>query len=412
MALELQILFDIAIILFFAKIFGEITERLKLSSLVGEVFAGILVGPVFGLVQPNGLLEQIAVLGIIFLLFLIGLSTKFDEVKKNVYVGSALAVFGTGLSVVAGFALGFLWFNSVEVGLVLGLAILSTSTAMTIRSLIDVGQFRTKIYEMSLAIDIADEVIAILALSFLTSWIALGSVNIWSIVLLFFSVIGFFLLILTAGSKIVGKILSVFQKTKDEYMLVSIPLVVAFAVAFFSEHVGIAAVTGAFLAGMAMSKSTFTESHIIPHVKTIGYGLFIPLFFAYSSLIFDIAALFDNYVLIIILVIVGLAAKLVGTGFMSRYFGFDRREQIMIGAGMFPRGEYSIIISQVALAAAVITKQLYTVIIAFVVISIILTPIALRLAGGHHPSQKKFKINQPLKSTIEKRDKIIDGTMV
>src|SRR3989338_11588659 len=91
MALEVQVLLDIAIILIAAKILGEIAQRLKFSSLVGEVIAGLVVGPLLGIVHPSALLSQVASFGILFLLFLIGLNTKFDEFKKDIYRGSFLA---------------------------------------------------------------------------------------------------------------------------------------------------------------------------------------------------------------------------------------------------------------------------------------------------------------------------------
>jgi Kef-type K+ transport system membrane component KefB len=376
--MDIGILLSIALILLAAKIFGEIAERLKVSALVGEVFAGILLGPILLWVTPSPLLGQIANFGILFLLFIIGLETNFDYVKKEVYTGSYLAIAGCGLSFIFGFLVGLLIFNSVGIGVFLGFAILSTSTAITMRSLVDIGEFKTKIYNICLAIDIADEVLAILALSLLTAFLSYGSVRIWDVVGLFFAILGFFLLIITVGSKFIGRCLRVFQTMRDEQVIVAISLVIVFLVAFASENIGIAGVTGAFLAGVAMSKSHLTEPIIIPKMKIIGYGFFIPLFFAYSAVLMDINALVTSAGLIILLVAVGLVAKLIGAGFFAGLFNFDRKEQFMIGISMLPRGEYSILIAQIALGASILSKELYTVIIAFVLITVILTPIILR----------------------------------
>jgi Kef-type K+ transport system membrane component KefB len=387
--MEVGILLSLAILLFVAKIFGEIAERIKMSSMVGEVIAGIVVGPVLGLVLPGDFLSQIASFGIIFLLFIIGLSTNFESVKSNVYTGSILAILACGLSFTLGFLAGYILLNSVMNGIFLGLALFSTSTAITMRSVIDVGEFKTKVYDVLLSIDMADEVLAILALSLFTSYITFGSVEIWKAFGLFFVVIGFFLFIVTFGTKIIGRALSIFQGMRNDEIIVALSLAIVFIIAFASESVYVAAATGAFLAGMAMSKSPITEPVLIPKMKIIGYGFFIPLFFAYSAVLLDLSAFTTYAWLIAVLVIFGFISKFVGAGIFSGYFGFKRREQNIIGIGMLPRGEYSILIAQVALVAGIITAQIYTAAIAFVLISILLTPVLLRVMYGEH-SLKTF----------------------
>lgn len=378
MALDVILLLDIALILILAKILGELAERLHVSQLVGEVVAGLILGPLLLIIKPAPFLEQIASFGILFLLFLIGLNTRFDDVRKDMYKGSVLAIAGAVLSFVAGFLIGYFVFNSVNTGVFLGIAILSTSTAITLRSLADIGEIKTRVYEVALAVNVADEVIAILALSLLTTYFTFGIVNIWTVVALFFVVLGFFLVILTVGSHAIGRFLELFKAVKDEHMIIAVPLVVIFAVAFLSEQIGIAGVTGAFLAGMAMSKSSLTESVIKPSIGTIGYGFFIPLFFAYSAIVMDLSAIQANISAILVLVAAAAVAKFAGIGLMSRFFRFAKREQRLLGASMIPRGEYAVVIAQLGLAAAVINQQVYSIVIAFVVISIVITPIVLR----------------------------------
>lgn len=377
--MEIGFLLAIALLILFAKIFGEIAERLRVSSLVGEVAAGIFLGPILKWVAPSDFLFQLSWFGILFLLFLIGLSTKFDDIKSNMYSGSAIAILGCALSFLAGFLIGNYFLGNFQTGIVLGIALLSTSTAIAIRSLVDIGEFHSKVGAMALAVDMADDVLAILALSLLTMWLTFGAVEIWRVTTLFLSVIGLIFVIITAGSKFVGRALTVFQRMRDDQILFSIPLVIVFIVAFISEHVGVAAVTGAFLAGVAMSKSPLTEPVIAPKMKAIGYGFFIPLFFAYSAIILDITSLYTNLLLVILLLLAAIIPKLIGCGFFARFFGFNSHEQKLLGISMIPRGEYAIIISQIALTFGAITNQLYTALIAVVVLSIIITPFFLRM---------------------------------
>ena len=379
MALEVQILLDIALILVVAKVFGEIAQRLKFSSLIGEILAGILLGPVMMIVHPNDFLERVASFGILFLLFLIGLNTKFDEFKKDIYKGSVLALAGALISFAAGFIIGYGVFGSVLIGIVLGVILLSSSTAIALQSLSDLGEFRTSLYHKLTAISSADDVVGILALSLLTTYLTYGTVEIWKVVALFFAVLGFFFLILTAGSKFVSKFLEAFHQARDDQIMLSIPLVVLFIVAFVSEQVGIAGVIGAFLAGMAMNKSPLAESVIAPKIKTIGYGFFIPLFFAYSAVILDLSTLFNFAGIIILLVISISLSKVLGCGLFGSIYGFSRKEQLMIGVGMIALGEYSILVAQIALNAHVLTQPVYTIVIAVVMLSIIITPILMRI---------------------------------
>ena len=379
MALEVQVLLEIALILVVAKIFGEIATRLKFSPLIGEILAGILLGPVFLIVHPSDFLERVASFGILFLLFLIGLHTRFDEFKKDIYKGSFLALTGALISFAAGFMIGYGVFSSFTTGIVLGVILLSSSTAIALQSLVDVGEFRTSLYHKLTAVSSADDVVGILALSLLTTYLTYGTVEIWKVIALFFAVLGFFFLVLTAGSKAVAKFLEIFQRMKDEQIMLSIPLVVLFVVAFVSEHVGIAGVIGAFLAGIAMNRSPLAESTIVPKIKTIGYGFFIPLFFAYSAVILDIGALVNYWGIILLLMLVIAFSKILGCGFLGSVYGFSRKEQLMIGIGMIALGEYSILVAQIALSFGAIGQAAYTIVVAVVLLSIIITPILMRL---------------------------------
>ncbi|MBI5061341.1 MAG: cation:proton antiporter [Candidatus Aenigmarchaeota archaeon] len=390
MVIEVRILLDIALILIFAKIFGEIAERIKLDPLIGQIFAGLLLGPILLWVQPTQLLEFLSFLGIIFLMFLMGLSTRFDEVKKDLYTGSALAVSGAALSFIAGFIIGELVFNSFNIGLFLGIAIMSTSTAIPIKSLIDMGELKSRIGRMIVVTAMADDIISMLGVSFLTTYFTIGIVQLWQTVALFFTIIGFVLIILTFGSKISNGVLSVFQRMRDENILVTFPIAIVFILAFLSQRVGVAAVTGAFLAGMAMSKSVFNDPIISPKVRTIGYGIFIPIFFAYSAIIIDMSKLLSYWWFILILLAAGITAKMVGCGGLSRLFGFKGREQGIMAIGMIPRGEYGIIVSQLAFGLGIITGELYAAAIGFVIVTIILTPILMRLFV--HSQTKYMKV--------------------
>ena len=374
-----ELLIDIALLLLGAKLLGEITERAGFSSLVGEILAGILLGPVFHIISPNGVFEQIVFFGILFLLFIIGLSTKYDDIRKNVYTGSFLAVSGAVLTFLGGLAAGWYLFGSFDIGLFLGVAMISTSTAIPLKILIEKGEFQTRVGRMLVVISVADDIVAILALSILTTYFTAGGVNIWNVFSLFFAVLGFILVVLTFGSKVVARMLSFLRFIRDEQMLLSLPIVIIFVTAFLSDSTGVAAVTGAFLAGITMSKSQYAEPVILPKFRVIGYGFFIPLFFAYSGMLVDVGSISSNWHIVLLLFAIGCITKSIGSGFFARFFGFNAKEQATIAVGMIPRGEYGIVISQIALSVGVITGSLYTLMLSFVILTIIATPLLFRL---------------------------------
>lgn len=385
-----ELILDIALLLLAAKLLGEITGRMGFSSLVGEITAGVLLGPVFHIISPNGVFEQLVFFGILFLLFMIGLSTKYEDIRKNVYVGSFLAFSGAALAFVGGMAAGIYIFHDFNIGLFLGVAMISTSTAIPLKILMEKGEFQTRVGRTLAVIAVADDIIAILALSILTTYFTGGGVNIWNVFSLFFAVLGFILVVLTFGAKVVGRILSLLRFIRDEQMLLSLPIAIIFLTAFVSENIGVAAVTGAFLAGITMSKSPYTDPVIMPKFRVIGNGFFIPLFFAYSGILMDIAAVKTSWHIILLLLAIGTAAKAVGSGFFARFFGFNRKEQAIIAVGMVPRGEYGIVISQIALSLGVITNSLYTLMLSFVILTIVITPLLFRLQSFFSGRSRDF----------------------
>lgn len=374
-----EILLSLAFLLALAKGLGYITNRMGLSLLVGEMLAGIIAGPVLGVVQINDLLEFFATLGIMILVFLIGLETKLDDIKGNIYTGSFLAFTGAALTFLVGFVIGDLYFHSFNIGLVLGAAMISTSTAIPLKILIDRGEYHTQTSKIFVVISLADDIIAILSLSILISYFTLGGVHFSYVAALFFIVLGFILAVLTVGDRIINSALKTLKHAaKDENILFTSSLAVIFVIVFLSEVSGLAAITGAFLAGMAMSRSDMKESIIKKKINMLG-AFVVPLFFAYSATFISIDAIAKNWQIILTILAAGSMAKAIGSGFLSRYFKIDGRGQRIIAIGMIPRGEYGIVISQAALAAAIISQEIYTTLVTFILLTVILTPILFKI---------------------------------
>lgn len=374
--MAVEILLSLAVLIVSAKVFGEIAERLKIPHFAGEVFGGIVAGYLH-LVSPSATLQEISNLGILFLLFMIGMGIRIE--KSEIRAGSALAVSGSLMSFALGFLAGFYLFSSAAAGLVFGAALMSTSALASTRALMDFGEYKTKLYKTVSSLWTADGFMAILAISMLPLLLQAGAKPA-GIAFMAFVLALLLLLALTVGANISNRFLSLFRAVKDEQIFAAVPLVMLFAAAFASEQIGLS-LAGAFLAGIAISRSPFTESFITPRIRTIGYGFFVPLFFAYSALSFDIGALASVYWLVLLLVAAGFLGKLAGCGFLSAAFGFKWHERKIIGLATLPRGEYAIIVLQLAIGLSAISSAAYTALLAFVLVSAALTPFLLRAFG-------------------------------
>ncbi len=371
----IDLLLQLGILLGFALFLGEVASRLGASPLVGQVIAGLIVGPVLGWVVKSDFLGFFSYMGLILLVFLIGLETRVEEIKKDVYTGTALAASGILLTFIAGVLLGNLAFGSFDIGLAIGVAMLSTSTAVPMKILMDRKENHTQTGKIFVIMSLADDVIAILSLSLLVSYFSLGSISLKYVLTLFLAILGFIFFILTFGDKVINRFINFVQKSWDPEILFTIPLAIAFFIGIWSENIGMAAVTGVFISGIAMSRSYFRESIIHPKMKIFGYSLFIPIFFAYSPIFVDISTIFSLWYLIIVFLAVGIFSKAIGVGIAAKYFGFDKKAQTTLAISVIPRGEYGIVISQIALAAGIITNQIYTILIAFIVLTLLITPI-------------------------------------
>ena len=373
------LLLSIAALLLTAKLLGELTERLKLSSLLGEILAGILLGAVLHVVTPGGALEEIAMLGVILLMFILGSSVKMEEIKPNIYSASTLAIAGGLLSFVAGFVLGMVVFQDMLVSIFLGIAILSTSTPSTFRILAESGEFNTRHGKMIVTMDLADTVLAILAFAALLAVMRFNTIVVNDLTKLFFIIIGFMILVLTIGTKVSRRAERPLNRLHDPDMFFAMALVFVFVIAAISEQIGLAAITGAFLAGMTLASNRMTETLIVPKMKIVGFGFLIPLFFAYSALVFDYGAMLLYLPIILLLVVAGVAAKVFGCGYLGKHFGFRTREWLFMGVGMVPRGVVNIVIAQVALSEGVIDVAVYSIVISFTILTILLTPVLFKL---------------------------------
>ncbi len=365
----MELLFAIGILLLFAKIFGYISQKVGLPILVGEVVAGILLG-ITGIV--SGFPQTFIDLSMIFLMFVLGLSVKYDEIKPNIYKGSAIAIGGGLLSAILGFAVGMLFTNNYLISIVIGVIFVNTSDAVTFML---VKGYKS-IKNLAVTATIADDILGIISLSVFTLLVS-DKVAFVGIEKIIFVAIGFYLFLLTAGAKFLTFVLNLFSRFHSEHIFLTISIAIFFILSVIADNIGLGIAAGAFLAGMAITNTKYTENIIQPNISPVANGFFVPIFFASAGTFISIKEL--NILMVFGLLLAAVLGKFIGCSVVSKLLGERPSDSKLIGLMMIPRGDFSIAVTQIALGLGVITVGLYSSLISSIIITIILASVLVKL---------------------------------
>ena len=359
-----------------AKLLGDLFETVGQPAVLGEMLAGIVLGPsMIGLVDPHQpVLHALSEIGVLILLFQIGLETN---PKKLLEVGpAALAVAVVGVAVP--FALGY--FASAALGLeplvrlVMGAALTATSVGITARVLSDLGRLQDRESQVVLGAAVIDDVIGLIILAVVSAVVAGGAVTPMLVGKLTVTAFGFIGAALLVGRFAVPPLFDLLDRHLKGPSLPLIALTVAFLVAVLAERVGSALIIGAFTAGLLFAPTR--QLHAIEKgVVQIGY-FFVPLFFVTVGALVDVRDFSDPRVLLTggVLTLCAVAGKVLA-GFAP--FWFDGRK-LVIGVGMVPRGEVGLIFASMGLVSGVFDGKLFSSAALMVMATTFLAPIALR----------------------------------
>jgi Kef-type K+ transport system membrane component KefB len=361
-----------------AKLLAELCERMGQPGIIGEILAGVLIGPsVLGWVQPDAFTHTMASLGVLFLLFRVGLEVEAEELIKLGGTAVAVGVLGVVIPFLAGFV--FYWLAGREQmeAVFLGSALTATSVGITAQVLAARNLLHRTAAKIVLGAAIIDDILALLLLGGVSS-IANGTVNVGEIALTTFFAVAFIAIVARWGHQAVGEVTrrigGQMQSGEAEF---AFAMVFLFALAALSEKVGVAAIIGAFLAGMAISKSVPPRVHDLAHGVT---ELLVPFFLAEIGLHFRLEVFQDSRVVILafILIPVAILSKLFGCG-----LGALRHGKVIatrVGAGMIPRGEFCMVVAQTGLALGALKADTYAMIVLMAVVAATIAPPMLHWA--------------------------------
>jgi Kef-type K+ transport system membrane component KefB len=384
----------LAVFLIAAKIGGLLAAKIRQPPVFGELLIGILIGPsVAGwisqqlgfapIIDPasaaGDFISMLADLGIILLLFLAGLSIDVGELKD---AGKpSLIVATTG--VLAAFTLGFgvaylLGWSSLQAAF-MGAVLAATSVGITVRTLMDINRLHTLVGTTILGAAVIDDVIGIIILSILAGLAYGGGVSFLELARNLGLIAIFFLGVIYVGFKLVPRMITYVDKLQVEEIALSTALALAFLVSALADKVRLAAITGAFVAGIVMSKAPVAGS-LKDKISTIGYGLFIPIFFVEMGVRTDLQALGTVSLLALAIVAVAMFDKIVGCGIGALLSGFSRGDSLRVGVGMMPRAEVALIVAAIGTKANIVGPTLFSITVMIVLVTSLVTPLLVKYA--------------------------------
>src|SRR5690348_8009299 len=361
-----------------AKLLGELFERIGQPAIVGEILAGALVGPsVLGWVTPDVTLRALSDLGVMFLLFGVGMEVKASELLKVGGKATLVATVGVIVPFFAGWGIMAAWGVPQVEAIFVGASMVATSVGITASVLATRNLLHEVASKVILAAAVIDDVLGLIVLAVVSS-VARGRVNVWEIALTASLATAFTVVMAFWGTTAVNRLLPHFgSRAKADEAKFHIALIFLFAMALLAQYTGVAAIVGAFLAGLALSDSADAR------VRTLTRGvseLLVPFFLAGIGLHLNLEVFRSRSTIVLALIILAaaVATKLIGCGVGAVSLGWQN--VVKVGMGMVPRGGVGMVVAQIGLGMAVISPDVYAIVVFMAVATTLVTPLLLRVA--------------------------------
>ncbi len=382
--MDYSMFFELAIILVVAKLMAIGARRLKAPQVVGEIIAGLIIGPsVLGIVRQTDFISNLASIGVVLLMFQAGLETNLRELLHTGPKALAIACTGVLVPLVGGTLLYMGFYGFAPVGdveffraLFIGVILTATSVSITVATLKEMGKLRSTLGTTIVSAAIIDDVIGILVLTVVLS---LGGGEAVSISTVVTKILLFFVFIAVFGVLCYFVFRWMDSKWPHTQRIPIFSLAVCFFLAYAAEHFfGVADITGAYAAGVILC-SIRDADYIDTKMNISSYMLFGPVFFASIGLKTDIHG-FSSTMLLFSLgfVVVGLLAKIIGCGLAGLATRHNARDSLRIGVGMMTRGEVALIVTQKGLSTGIIESNFFTPVILLILVSSVMTPVVLK----------------------------------
>lgn len=373
-------LLDLFILLAAAKIGEEVFRHLNQPVVAGQILAGVVVGPsLLGWVELSTVVEMFAELGVIFLLFWVGLETRISDIASVGRSASLVGVLGVVIPTGAGIGFALAFGADTGTALFIGAALAATSVGITSALLVELGLQSGTAARTILGAAVIDDILALIVLAVATGIATTGSVGVNDVLVLGALAIGFLAFVGLGGSRVMQKWPQLLEAPRSVDSPLMISVLICLGLAVLSAEIGLAAVIGAFLAGMIVSETrdhNTIESEVAPL-----YAFFAPFFFTTIGVQVVLESFNDPDTLLLLAGVTVLAIVTKYAGAWLGTVGMDRRDRRVIAAGMVPRGEVGIIVAGIGYAENVIDADLFAVVVGMAVLTTLVAPYMIRASG-------------------------------
>ena len=394
----LQLTLALAIIVAAAKAGGYLSYRLGQPSVLGELLVGILLGPtIINLLNISyfadehlpEVVHEMAELGVLFLMFLAGLELHIKDLAKSGKIAAFSGIMGVVFPIVLGAITSYFFVEDVTEAIFIGLVLAATSVSISAQTLMELKVLRSRVGISLLSAAVFDDIIVVLLLSIFTALtLTEGGSSLLEVTWVLVKMVLFL-----AGATVVGFWLLPGLSRRISSLTISQGLtafsVVVILLFGWSAEVlgGMAAITGAFLAGLVLARSPLRE-RIESTIGVIAFGFFVPIFFVNIGLSTNVRDLFGaNFWFFLAITVVAVLGKTIGAGLGGLWAGLERREAMQLGIGMLSRGEVGLIVASVGITSSIINDATFSAIVGVVIITTLITPPLLR--WSFHPSKPK-----------------------
>ena len=371
----------LSVILLATLIGGQFSARLKLPAVVGELLAGIIVGPaVLNLVQPTEIIKVFSDIGVIFLMFLAGLDSDLKALKRLLRPSVLVAGFGMIVPIIIAYFTGILFaFSQVE-SLFLGLTFSATSVSISVAVLQEMGRLQGKEGMTILGAAVADDLLSIILLSIVSGLTGVsepGSNKGKDLILSLLTQAAFLILLVFVSVYVIPRLINLSQRLTLPVPETLVAMIIVVMASWGAEKVGLSNVIGAFFAGLALNR-TSAQKTLKKNFTVIGYSSFIPIFFVSIGLDMSIKGILNDFILFFVLVIGSVFSKLVGAGLGAKIAGFSNSSALLVGTGMVSRGEMALVVAQMGLTNHLLAPAAYSTVIGAIIMTTVVSPFLLK----------------------------------
>lgn len=375
---------DLAIIIVSAKLFGILAQKLKAPSVVGEIIAGLIIGPAcFGLVKQSDYLQLIAEIGVVMIMFSAGLGTNLKELIRCGFKALLVACVGVAFPLLMGtlFYIGFYGFDGFGTekfyhAVFIGTIMTATSVSITVETLKELGHLKDSLGVLITGAAIIDDVIGIVVLTFVIGFKSPDSKPIEVV-----GETGLFIVLSFAIGMVMYYIFKAIDKRHPHQRRIPIlGLALCLIMAFMAEkYFGIADITGAYVAGIILCNLNDSD-YIARKIDINSYMIFGPVFFASIGIKTEFSGFNSSLLLFSAgFVVIALLAKVIGCGLTAKLMRYNVRDSLKVGVGMMTRGEVALIVAQKGLSVGMLDAKYFASVILMIIISSVSTPIILKL---------------------------------